>query len=157
MFKRIISMMVIAALAAGQCAFAVTAGDALFGNATMQSTPEPVYGEEYADESDFIDDSNASASNYIELKLGDRDVAGDVAYIVYLQNRLIELGYLTGSADGAYGKGTEEAVRKFQKDNGISQNGEANVRTLEAIYADVLAANATPEPTPETTPRPDGV
>lgn len=145
MFKRIISMMVIAALAAGQCAFAVTAGDALFGNATVQSTPEPVYGEEYADESDFIDDSNASASNYIELKLGDRDVAGDVAYIVYLQNRLIELGYLTGSADGAYGKGTEEAVRKFQKNNGLHASGVADVNTQRKLFSDISTL-VTPSP-----------
>ena len=104
MFRRIISLMLITALIASvpQCAFAVTAGDALFGNATVETTPEPAYMGQYADESADIDDATASASDYIELKIGDRDTAGDVAYVLYLQLRLIELGYLSGSADGAY-------------------------------------------------------
>jgi len=50
---------------------------------------------------------------------------------------------------GSYYSGTRSAVKKFQKDAGIYQSGEADVKTLEALYADVLAANATPEPTPK--------
>ena len=109
---------------------------------TPQPTPEPEY----------ISDG-MPPQPFRKLAVGS---SGEDVY--WLQMKLKELGYYTGTVTGSYYSGTRNAVRKFQKDNGISQNGEANVRTLEAIYADILAANTpTPEPTPETTPRPDGV
>ena len=41
-----------------------------------------------------------------------------------LQERLIELGYLEeGSADGAYGRKTANAVKSFQYYNGLTQDG----------------------------------
>ena len=39
------------------------------------------------------------------------------------QNRLKELGYLSGSADGIYGAATQKAVVSFQKQNGLSADG----------------------------------
>jgi peptidoglycan hydrolase-like protein with peptidoglycan-binding domain len=40
--------------------------------------------------------------------------------VVYLQQRLIALGYLTGTADGSFGTGTQAAVIKFQQAKSIS-------------------------------------
>ena len=74
----------------------------------------------------------------------------------WLQMKLKELGYYTGTVTGSYYSGTKSAVKKFQKDAGLYQSGEADVATQEALYADILAANATPEPTPEATPKPEG-
>lgn len=148
MLRRTLSVLLIAALTASvpQCALAVTAGDALFGNAAVATaTPEPeIYADESA-EADLYDSYTATAADYIELKLGDRDVAGGVAYIVYLQNRLIELGYLSGSADGAYGKDTEKAVKNFQKNNGLHDNGIADVNTQRKLFSDISTL-ATPSP-----------
>ena len=40
-----------------------------------------------------------------------------------LQEKLIELGYLTGEPDGEYGEGSEAAIKAYQKDHGLEQNG----------------------------------
>ena len=59
-----------------------------------------------------------------------------------LQARLIELGYLTGEADGIYGKATETAVREFQLRNGLKVDGKAGLETQEKLFyaQDVIAA-----------------
>ena len=47
-----------------------------------------------------------------------------------LQERLIELGYLpAGSADGAYGRQTYNAVKRFQQINGLKADGVAGRAT----------------------------
>jgi peptidoglycan hydrolase-like protein with peptidoglycan-binding domain len=57
--------------------------------------------------------------------------------VTSLQNRLIELGYLTpGSATGLYGATTVEAVQKFQEYHGLSPiDGKAGQETLNLIYS----------------------
>ena len=59
-----------------------------------------------------------------------------------LQNNLIRLGYLTGSADGKFGTGTKNAVRAFQAANGLTADGEAGEKTLAAIQAAVSAVTS---------------
>lgn len=43
-----------------------------------------------------------------------------------MQQKLIDLGLLTGTADGAFGKKTEAAVKKLQKYWGVRQTGRAD-------------------------------
>lgn len=50
-----------------------------------------------------------------------------------LQLKLIELGYLSGEADGAFGEGTEKALKKFQSDHGLSATGQASPEFMEAL------------------------
>lgn len=50
-----------------------------------------------------------------------------------LQEKLNSLNYSCGIADGDYGAKTAEAVRKFQRDNGLAQDGIAGPKTLAAI------------------------
>ena len=58
-----------------------------------------------------------------------------------LQERLIELGYMPeGSADGAYGRQTYNAVKKFQYYNGLTQDGIAGRRTQTYLYENPDAA-----------------
>ena len=52
-----------------------------------------------------------------------------------LQNRLIVLGYLTGTADGEFGETTEAAVKAFQKRNSIYDDGVAGPTTLTKLYS----------------------
>lgn len=55
-----------------------------------------------------------------------------------LQERLAELGYLTGEdavADGLYGPNTSIAVSAFQAKVGIPATGNASVETQERLYA----------------------
>ena len=54
--------------------------------------------------------------------------------VVTLQNALAALGYLSGSIDGDFGPGTENAVKAFQADHGLAANGIADQTTLEALY-----------------------
>ena len=71
-----------------------------------------------------------------------------------MQARLIELGYLKGEPDGAFGRQTLGAVLNFQARNGLSRDGEAGKTTLTVLfeYADVVPA-PTPTPKPTNTPK----
>ena len=51
-----------------------------------------------------------------------------------LQERLIELGYLSGSADGDFGAKTEQAVKDFQLLTHMTQDGVAGPETIRALY-----------------------
>ena len=56
--------------------------------------------------------------------------------VCLLQQRLIELGWLDGKADGVYGDATYMAVGYFQKAIGMQPNGNATPETQEALYKD---------------------
>lgn len=61
--------------------------------------------------------------------------------VIVLQNRLIELGYLTGVADGKFGKATRDAVKNFQQANQLKNDGVAGADTLAALYANNVVSN----------------
>lgn len=50
-----------------------------------------------------------------------------------LQRRLKNWGYYDGAVDGIYGKGTVEAVKAFQKKNGLYVDGIAGIETYKAL------------------------
>lgn len=58
-----------------------------------------------------------------------------------LQNRLIALGYLAGSADGKFGRDTKSAVIAFQKANGLSADGVVGTDTSTRLYASNVVSN----------------
>lgn len=64
-----------------------------------------------------------------------------------LQNRLITLGYLSGKADGIYGKNTKAAVKEFQKKNNLSADGVAGVLTQDTLYSSKVQDNKIPTTT----------
>ena len=55
--------------------------------------------------------------------------------VTTLQNRLITLGYLTGSATGLYGNTTVQAVQTFQEYHGLPMDGKAGQETLKLLYS----------------------
>ena len=59
-----------------------------------------------------------------------------------MQKRLKELGYLTGSADGVFGTGTEAAVKVFQTANALYSDGVAGPKTLNRLYSNSAVAAA---------------
>ena len=69
-----------------------------------------------------------------------------------MQQRLAELGYYSGAADGQFGGGTRTAVEAFQRQHGITADGIAGDETLALLYA---AAAQTFVPTPAPTPTPE--
>lgn len=70
-----------------------------------------------------------------------------------MQERLKALGYYNGSVDGDFGGGTEEAVRLFQRQNGLDVDGSAGKMTFAALYSeDAKQVTITPTPDPRTLP-----
>lgn len=56
--------------------------------------------------------------------------------VIKLQNRLNELGYSVGRADGDFGNKTKTAIEQFQKDNGLEVTGIADAKTQELLFSD---------------------
>jgi len=63
--------------------------------------------------------------------------------VYWLQCRLRDLGYYKGTVTGGYYEGTIEAVKNFQRDNGLTVDGHAGPLTQGKLYETVLA---TPPP-----------
>lgn len=61
------------------------------------------------------------------------EVGSSGANVTKVQNRLIQYGYMTGSADGKYGEKTRDAVILFQKRNGLMVDGRVGKATAAAL------------------------
>ena len=57
----------------------------------------------------------------------------DVVSIQKEQMRLTELGYDPGPADGIKGQKTIEAIKQFQRDNGLSVDGVVGNQTRQSL------------------------
>lgn len=68
------------------------------------------------------------------------------AAVKELQNNLKTLGYDPGTIDGVYGTATVSAVKKFQKDHGLTVDGIAGMNTQVAID-EALKGGSTPPDT----------
>ncbi len=68
--------------------------------------------------------------DFITLRRGD-----DNERVKQMQNRLNDLGYHAGVADGSYGKNTQIAVKLFQRIAGLKATGTADVETLRRLFA----------------------
>lgn len=78
--------------------------------------------------------SNATPAKKNYLEKGDSG-----SEVTTMQKMLIKVGYSCGSAgaDGDFGSGTDEALRKFQKDNGLVVDGQYGTNSkakLTALY-----------------------
>ncbi len=106
--------------------------------ATPSPTPDPT-------------PSMTANSRYSKLVFGD---SGN--NVKKLQKALIELGYMpAGSADGAYGYQTYNAVKDFQKANGLEVDGVAGPITLTNLYENPnVIGVTTPTTVPTATPTP---
>ena len=82
---------------------------------------------------------------YVSLKNGDRN-----DQVKALQQALIALGYLEGDADGIFGKNTETAVKAFQKENGLTDDGIAGAQTQSALFRLYSATSAAQSATAPT-------
>jgi N-acetylmuramoyl-L-alanine amidase len=72
-------------------------------------------------------------------RLGDRVLAHQSSQpltgddVTQLQTQLIELGYPLTRADGTFGRGTAEALRRFQREYGLVPDGICGPDTLRAL------------------------
>ncbi|MBF1130341.1 MAG: peptidoglycan-binding protein, partial [Dialister invisus] len=53
--------------------------------------------------------------------------------VLQAQRLLIARGYMAGSADGIYGRQMEQAVKRFQKEQGLPESGVMDRRTLQVL------------------------
>lgn len=79
------------------------------------------------DESDF-----EAPEDTIEYRTLAKGSKGDD--VKKLQAKLIELGYLTGSADGIFGNMSKEAVMAYQQAMGLEATGEADAEMQKVLY-----------------------
>ena len=100
-------------------ALAISGQEALFGTADGALSVQ-------SDSDSYTGADSPSDGQYPTLKLGDSDGADSTAYIVFMQNRLIQLGYLRDAADGVYGEATQDAVLAFQRNNNLPETGIAD-------------------------------
>ncbi len=115
--------------------------DTLRENPLPAPTPTPVYSPENWPK---------------EYRTLSRGKHGEDVFMV--QMRLRELGYYTGTVTGGYYGGTINAVKAFQKDNGLSVDGAAGKQTQSLLFCaavdPTLQPTQAPSPTPQPTPSP---
>ncbi|MBR3929635.1 MAG: spore cortex-lytic enzyme [Clostridia bacterium] len=70
----------------------------------------------------------ARAKADVVLEIGSRG-----ENVTKVQKRLIQYGYLTGTADGKYGEKTRSAVEWFQRRNGLAVDGRVGKKTAAAL------------------------
>ena len=95
----------------------------------LNATPSTGTGSTTGTTSSGVTDESNKVTNQV-LRYGDR---GDV--VRNLQQRLKDLGYLAGSADGVFGQATETALRSFQTSNGLDADGIAGSKTQTVLYS----------------------
>ena len=83
------------------------------------------------------------------------------AQVGQLQTRLFELGYYKGAIDSGFGYATYEAVRAFQKNNGLTVDGIVGPDTwtklfrADAVPTGTVVPSGSPKPSPAPAPTPD--
>lgn len=99
------------------------------------------YGHPKYDADDGVGYTTESTTTSTILKKGRTGNA-----VKELQANLIKLGYSCGAAgaDGDFGAATLAAVKQFQKDKGLTVDGEAGPITLAAIATSVAALSSIP-------------
>lgn len=117
-------------------------------DAPVDEELEPVEeGPEPATPVDGIADAMLQAylfSDDYKVTRGDLSNGDSGDAVLKLQNRLANLGYFAGVADGIYGVGTSRAVRIFQYYNEMELTGEADIALQELLFSENAKAPANP-------------
>ena len=61
--------------------------------------------------------------------------------VTTIQDKLSRWGYYSGKVDGVYGSKTVEAVKYFQRKNGLTVDGKCGPKTLAALGVNVSTTN----------------
>ena len=102
------------------------AADGIYGPMTADALKR-FQGEHGLEQTGELNDSTAEALSELAARLGD---------VRALQQRLIDLGYLNGSVDGAFGKRSQAAMKQFQAVHGLEATGLPDDETREALFSD---------------------
>lgn len=91
---------------------------------------EAAEAEALAEEERLAEEARAAEE---AARAAEAEAAAKKQELVDAQERLIELGYLVGSADGALGQQTSSALMAFQAVQGLSVDGALGPQTLAAL------------------------
>ena len=72
------------------------------------------------------------------------------AEVTRVQNRLAELGYFSANPTGFFGSITEDAVTRFQRDQGLQADGVVGSQTLSALFGASTSPQAVSQATQNT-------
>ena len=110
-----------------------------------EQTQKKLYSASARYASNPVATADPGASRTLTLGMTGNDVYA-------LQERLIELRYLDGVADGVFGQETQTALVAFQRNNGLTADGNAGASTLRKLAGSCKAATrVTPSPVPSGT------
>lgn len=113
--------------------------DSVFGDRTTEAVNH--FKKQHGLEADGVVDEQtytmlfSDEAQYYTVSLGAED-----SDVTDLQQRLTELGYLD-TATGYFGTDTEAAVKKFQRLNGLAEDGAIGRDTREMLYSTDVVAN----------------
>lgn len=97
-------------------------------------------------------EEEAQAEEKVEetaMKLAKGDYSDEIALA---QEKLISLGYLSGTADGDFGSKTEEAVKAFQTANGLTATGIIEQDTYDKLFSETAVKAAVETETEDKKP-----
>ena len=100
--------------------------DGIYGPMTAAALKR-FQGEHGLEKTGELNDATLEALSELTAKLGD---------VRALQQRLIDLGYLNGSADGAFGARSQAALKQFQAVHGLEATGLPDDETREVLFSD---------------------
>lgn len=103
---------------------ALRIGAAAVALATV-ATVGAIFNTGHTSENDF------AAAPFVQTAVLKQGASG--GEVKEVQRRLKQWGYYSGAVDGIYGKATVEAVKKFQRKNGLTVDGIAGRSTFEAL------------------------
>ena len=102
------------------------AADGIYGPMTADALKR-FQGEHGLEETGELNDATVELLSELAAKVGDARA---------LQQRLIDLGYLNGSPDGAFGERSQAALKQFQTVHGLESSGLPDDETREALFSD---------------------
>ena len=92
--------------------------------------------------SSFQESNSLSATGHLDQETFSllNQLVANTSSTVEIQQRLIELGYLQGTADGKWGPRSTAAMKAFQELNNLSVTGTINDTTTAVLFSDDVIA-----------------
>ena len=111
---------------------------ALIESITTEQAGRNIKEAEEVQEENPIEDTTpiTEREDYVERESVKRGDKGEQAKAI--QEKLIELGFLAGGADGDFGQKSEAAVKLFQKANHLEETGIADSISQYVMYSDMV-------------------
>ena len=114
-------------------------GEGIFGPRT-ESALKDFQRSAHLDPTGKLDAPTQRAMREIELSLGRTTEVRNENVTKGIQDRLVELGYMTraqvNTGYGTFGPQTETAIKQFQANNGIQQTGRVGEMTFRTLFSD---------------------